>query len=107
MVHKSVSSVIKMLKPWEIVGFVTMFISGALLLLSEPLKCYTTIAFRIKVVLLILAGLNVWYFHAKVSKDMAYWDNVEVPPWRAKLVGSLSLALWFGIIVAGTWTAYF
>jgi hypothetical protein len=107
MRHKPVSAVVKMLEPCAIAGFCIMFLSGALLLLSEPLKCYTTIAFRIKVVLLLFAGLNVWYFHSKVSGDMLDWDNAEVMPWRAKLVGFLSLTLWFGIIVAGRWTAYF
>src|ERR1700684_246912 len=50
-----VTDVIKQLEPWAIGGFAVMFVSGSLLILSEPLKCYNTVAFRIKVVLLILA----------------------------------------------------
>lgn len=107
MVQKPVSSVVKMLEPSAIVGFSIMFVSGIFLLLSEPLKCYTTIAFRIKVVLLLLAGLNVWYFHARVSRGMAEWDDAKVMPWPPKFVGLSSLMLWFGIIIAGRWTAYF
>lgn len=107
MSHQPVSAVVKLLEPWAIVGFSIMFISGSLLFLSEPLKCYTTTAFRIKVVMIILAGLNVWYFHSRLSKHMAEWDHGEGVPWRAKLVGLLSLTLWFGIIIAGRWTAYF
>lgn len=107
MVHTPVARVVKMLEPWAIIGFSIMFISGFLLLLSEPLKCYTTIAFRIKVVLLILAGFNVWYFHSRLSKHMVEWETGGGVPRRAKMVGLFSLILWFGIIIAGRWTAYF
>ena len=100
-----VTDVIEQLEPWAIGGFAVMFVSGSLLILSEPLKCYNTVAFRIKVVLLILAVLNVLYFHKKVMHDVDQWDrNV---PWRAKMVGALSLVLWLGVVIAGRWTAYF
>ncbi len=75
------------------------------LILSEPLKCYNAVAFRIKVVLLILAALNVLYFHKRVMRNVDQWDRKM--PWRAKLVGALSLVLWLGVVIAGRWTAYF
>jgi hypothetical protein len=106
MSHKPVSVVIRALEPWAMAGFAVMFVSGFLLFLSEPMKCYTTVAFRIKAVLLVLAGLNVWYFHSRVYRHIAEWDKGPAP-WRAKTVGVLSLLLWFSIIIAGRWTAYF
>jgi hypothetical protein len=48
-----------------------MFVSGILLLLAEPLRCYTTLSFRLKAVMLILAGLNVWY----VDSNGSVWPN--------------------------------
>jgi hypothetical protein len=33
------------------------------------------------------------------------WD--QNMPWRAKMVGILSLILWLGVVIAGRWTAYF
>src|SRR5215468_5588790 len=50
MLRKRVSDVIEVLEPFAIWGFGVMFVSGALLFLSEPMKCYTTLAFRIKTV---------------------------------------------------------
>jgi len=105
MRRRPVADVIGQLEPWAIGGFVVMFISGFLLLLSEPLKCYTTLAFRIKVVMLILAAMNVWYFHKRLPRDRSQWDRQM--PWRAKMVGLFSLVLWLGIVIAGRWTAYF
>lgn len=107
MRRERVSEIVSQLEPWAVGGFVVMFISGFLLLLAEPMKCYTALSFRLKVLMLILAGFNVWYFHAKVYPTVAEWDQAPILPWRARMVGILSLTLWFGIIIAGRWTAYF
>jgi hypothetical protein len=102
-----VKELVGQLEKLAISGFLVMFISGILLLCSEPLKCYTIFAFRLKLIMLPLAGLNVCYFHSKaVLGTVSEWDEGTVIPWRARLVGILSLALWFGIIAAGRWTAY-
>ena len=105
--HHPVSVIVGQLEPWAKWGFLAMFLSGSLLFLSEPMKCYTATAFRFKAVMLVLASLNVWYFHAKVYPKVAEWDNAPVLPWQARMVGYVSICMWFGIIIAGRWTAYF
>ena len=65
----------------------------------------TKIAAGFAVVLLILAALNVLYFHKRVMHNVDEWDRHM--PWRAKMVGILSLILWLGVVIAGRWTAYF
>jgi hypothetical protein len=104
--NQPVSQVVSQLEPWAIRGFVVMFLSGSLLFLAEPMKCYTAVAFRAKAVMLVLTGLNVWFFHAKVYPKVAEWDDAPAIPWQAKMVGYVSMILWFGIIIAGRWTAY-
>ena len=42
--------------PWITAGFLMMIITGMLLLWSEPVKCYNSIWFRLKVLFLFLAG---------------------------------------------------
>lgn len=106
MNHQSVTQLVEQLEKWAMAGFSVMFVSGLLLFYSEPLKCYTTLAFRIKVIMLIMACLNVLFFHSKVYPTVATWDRTDELPWQAKFVGFLSLFLWFGIIIAGRWTAY-
>lgn len=101
-----VSDIVSQLEPLAIGGFVVMFVSGLLLFISEPMKCYTTISFQLKAIMLALTGVNVWYFHAKVYPGVAEWDETAVIPLRAKAVGWASMVLWFGIIIAGRWTAY-
>jgi Family of unknown function (DUF6644) len=101
-----VSAIVGPLEPWAVAGFVVMFASGLLLFLAEPVKCFTTLSFQLKAIMLVLAGLNVWYFHAKVYPGVGDWDDAPGVPWRAKMVGAASMVLWFGIIIAGRWTAY-
>ena len=59
-----VSDVIGALLPWTKAGFAVMVITGLLLFYAIPVRTYQSIFFRAKVVMLILAGLNVWLFHS-------------------------------------------
>lgn len=101
-----VSDVVGQLEPIAKWGFAIMILSGSLLLLAEPLKCYTALSFRLKFVMLILAALNVLFFHRKVYRNVTDWDITPSTPWSAKVVGGLSILLWLSIIIAGRWTAY-
>ena len=101
-----VSQVTDRLVPWMKAGFVVMVVSGAALFYAIPVRSYQNIFFRVKVVMLILAGLNAFVFHANVHKRVAEWDNVPRPPKAARLAGAFSLALWIGIVVAGRMIAY-
>jgi hypothetical protein len=108
MRRERVTDVIARLEPWAIAGFVVMFVSGALLFLGKPESYYTTTAFRIKFMLLPLAGLNVLFFHKRVFPSIANWDEPgDRLPWSARFVGFASVSLWLVIIVLGRWTAYF
>jgi hypothetical protein len=106
MKKEPVADVVEQLEPWAIPGFIAMFISGFLLLLAEPLKSYTNTTFRFKAAFIVLAALNVMYFHRKVAHNMDEWDRND-QPWRAKMVGAVSLVLWLGICILGRWYAYF
>ncbi len=102
----AVSEVAGRLLPWTIAGFAVMIVSGALLFYGIPVRTYRNIFFRIKVVLLILSGLNAWVFHSTVYRKVAQWDLQPVPPLRARAAGALSLLFWSGIVVAGRMIAY-
>ena len=104
MRKEPVADIVKWLEPRAIRGFLVMFISGFLLLLSEPVVCYTATAFRLKFILLILAGGNVMYFHWRLAPSIDQWDRIV--PWQAEVVGAFSLVLWLSIVIAGRWTAY-
>ena len=57
-----------------------MVVSGALLFYANPPPRYQNIFFRAKMVLLVLAAINAWVFHARVCRSIAEWDGDPVPP---------------------------
>ena len=95
---------VRQLRPWMLGGFAVMFISGALLFYSEAAKVYSSATFRMKLIFLILAGINALVFETTIGRSVLDW-NQAVPP-RAKLAGWISLICWTGVIVFGRWTAY-
>ena len=106
MVRTPASEVAGRLLPWTIAGFAVMVTTGALLFYAIPVKTYLNIFFRIKVALLVLAGVNAAVFQLTIWRSMDQWDVDPVPPLRARLAAGVSLVLWAGIVGAGRMIAY-
>ncbi len=101
-----VSELTSKLLPWSIAGFVLIVITGLLLFYAIPVRTYQSIFFRIKVIVLIAAGLNAMWFHFKVQNKGVEWDSDPVPPRRVRIVALVSLSSWITIIVTGRMIAY-
>ena len=101
-----VSQVVRRLQPWMIAGFLVMVTTGLLLFYAIPVRTYQSIFFRLKVSMLVAAGVNAWLFHSKVFLRVAEWDTDPVPPKRVRFAGAASLLLWTSIIFAGRMIAY-
>jgi len=101
-----VSEFARRVLPWTIAGFIVMVISGTLLVYAIPVRTYQSIFFRGKMLLMVLAGLNVWLFHSRVYPSFAKWDGDAVPPRAVRVAGALSLVLWTSIIFSGRMIAY-
>ncbi|MBM3795542.1 MAG: hypothetical protein FJW31_16110 [Acidobacteria bacterium] len=101
-----VSQVAGRLLPIGLVGFGIMAVSGALLFYSGPLRAHGNIFFRVKMTLMLLAGLNAIAFHYGIYKRITSWDTSPVPPARARLAGFFSLLLWCAIVICGRMQAY-
>ena len=104
MAREHVADVTKQLKPWMMFGFAIMFVSGGLLFLCEAAKLYVSTAFRIKLIFLLLAGLNAVLFETTIGRSVEFWK--EPIPSRAKFAGWASLICWIAVIIFGRWTAY-
>lgn len=88
-------------------GFAVMFTSGFLLFWAEAAKNYSNPAFRTKLILLVLVGINPLIFHTTIYRRVHEWEILEVSPWRARAAAITSLTLWGGVIIAGRAIAYF
>jgi hypothetical protein len=105
--RERVSSIVRQVLPLTWSGFVVMFVSGFLLFWSEAEKAYVNPVFRIKLLLLLLVGLNPLIFHSTIYRRVAAWDDALVAPLQARVTAVLSLTLWSATIVAGRAIAYF
>jgi hypothetical protein len=94
------------LLPIAFTGFAVIAISGLLLFYSGPVKAANNIFFRVKMVLILLTGLNALLFHFTIYRRVTTWDLEPSPPPRAKLAGAFSLVLWCGVVVCGRMQAY-
>ena len=101
-----VSQIQRRLFPWQMLGMALSAITGSLLFYGQPLRYYGKVFFWIKVVLMILAGVNALAFHYTTYRSVARWDTGRALPFGAKLAGALSLALWAGVVMTGRLTAY-
>ena len=106
MTRVPASEVRARLLPWTAAGFLVMITSGALLFYAAPMLRNQNVFFRLKMVTLLLAGLNIWVFSSTVYRRIAEWDLDPVPPRRARVAGGLSLALWAVMITLGRMIPY-
>jgi hypothetical protein len=102
----TISKLARRYLPWSWAGFGIQVLTGFLLFSSEADKMYDNIAFRLKMIMIALAGLNALIFHVTAYKSVGKWEHDPVAPLSVRLAGTFSLLLWFGIVAAGRMIAY-
>jgi hypothetical protein len=101
-----VSEVFGSVKPWMLAGFANMIVTGVMLFVSHAEQACRSPYFQAKVVMLLLAVVNIAVFHGTIDRRRVEWDRAPLPPLQARVAGIASLILWIGIIVAGRLMAY-
>lgn len=104
MQRRTVSDVVRQLRPWKRAGFVMVVASGLLLAWAEPLKLYRSPSFWVKMAFFFLVGVHAVVFRKRVYLDPAPLDKTVTP--QAKLAAVTSLILWAGLIVSGRLIAF-
>ena len=99
-----VAAVYKFLR-WSLAGFSINLVTGTMFFFSDPFRYYPNIAFRIKMLLILLAGLNALYFAVKVRSNSALTEGGEAGT-DIKTVSTLSLLFWLGVIILGRFIPY-
>ncbi|MGE3177769.1 MAG: hypothetical protein AB7O32_09880 [Vicinamibacterales bacterium] len=101
-----VTQIQKRLFPWQVLGIFVSFSTGLTLLYADPMRYFTNFYFWLKMILLVVATVNLLWFHFTTYSSVAQWDNDPAPPFAARLAGYFSLALWGAIIFVGRMEAY-
>ena len=78
---------------WVWLAFVVAVVTGLGMFVSRPSAYAANPAFQIKLMLLLLVGLNLLGYRV-------------LSRWQGRLAGAVSLLLWSGVVIAGRWTGH-
>lgn len=98
----SVAGLARDAQPWVTGSLIVMLVTGISLYASEATKCYASAAFWIKMVSLLLAMIFTYTIKKRVAAD----DEKTISTGMGKLVGAVSLVLWFGVAWGGRWIGF-
>jgi hypothetical protein len=89
-------------RPFMIGALAGMVATGLPLFLSEPIKCYYSPAFWLKMEALAIAVLFTFTIRTRVTRS----ETARNAAARQVLVGALSMALWFTVAASGRWIGF-
>jgi hypothetical protein len=104
--RRSVSELLNEVLPWTWLAFACAAITGSMLFSSAAAKYAKDAPFRIKMVLLLLAAINMAIFHLGSYRKVALWDRASMTPTGARVAGGVSLLLWVVVIACGRWIGF-
>ena len=105
-VQYPITTMSRELVPWTWGAFVIATITGIGMFITRAASHVLNPAFQSKMVLLVLAGFNMAYFHFKLHRNIAQYDSQATTSTQLKITGSLSLFLWASVMLAGRWIGH-
>jgi hypothetical protein len=96
----------RQLLPLAWFGFTLNAISGSLLFSSDAVYFFESYTFRIKMVVIVLGGLNAALLGRRIFRDAAAGSSAAPPTASTKWIAASSLVFWFSAVCAGRLIAY-
>ncbi len=93
-------------QPIGVAGLVINIITGISFVASDPLPYLMNGAYRLKMLLMLVAGLNILIFYFVLPREARQLQANASAPVPARLVAAASLLLWLGVIWAGRFIAF-
>jgi hypothetical protein len=91
---------------WTWAAFGVTAATGLLMFSTNALAYYQNLQFRFKMLLLVLAGINMLVFNITAGRSVHRWNKDKAAPISGKLAGAFSLLLWIGVIFLGRWVGF-
>jgi hypothetical protein len=101
LTRQPIAELARAVRPWLVWAIVVLVTTGVLLFLSEAVKCYYNTSFWVKITTLPIAIA----FTFAVRQRVALGESLDASA-RSRLVGAVSLALWFTVAAAGRWIGF-
>lgn len=105
-VKRPVSQLLHEVLPVTWVAFAVALITGLLMFTSNALEYVHNKPFQFKMLLLLLAGLNMLVFQMVTFRGVGAWNEAARTPPGARFAGAFSLFCWIGVVAFGRWIGF-
>jgi len=87
-------------------AFCVAVIAGLLMFAANAHTYYVNTAFRLKMLALLGAGVNMAIFQAITYRTVSSWDRGSRVPLAGRVAGVLSILLWVSVICFARWVGF-
>jgi hypothetical protein len=87
-------------------AFCIALLAGLLMFAANAHTYYVNTAFRLKMLALLGAGVNMAIFQGLTFPTVSSWDKDVPAPRAARLAGAISIALWVSLIFLARWIGF-
>lgn len=91
---------------WTWAAFAIAALAGAAMFTANATSYVMSLHFRLKMLLMLAAAVNMVAFHFVTSRTVAAWDKDAPTPFAARVAGVLSILLWTGVIILGRYIGF-
>ena len=87
-------------------AFIVSVVTGVLMFAANASTYYGNTAFRLKMLALLAAGVNMAVFELITARSVASWDKDTRPPGAARFAGAASIVIWVAVIFVARWIGF-
>jgi hypothetical protein len=102
----AITDMVRDLVPWALAAFIIAVITGLGLFITRASAHMNNPAFQLKLILIVLAGLNMGIFHFRFYRNVWQWNMAANIPIPVRIAGAGSLFLWAGVMLSGRWVGH-
>jgi hypothetical protein len=88
------------------IAFVVSVITGVMMFAANATTYYGNTAFRLKMLALLIAGVNMAIFELVTSRSVSTWDRAPRSPGAARFAGIASIVIWVGVMFIARWIGF-
>ena len=104
--NRPVTRLIREVLPVTWIAFAVAVLTGGTLFASNAVNYAHNLPFQMKMLLMVLAGVNMLVFHFITYRSVATWDESVPTPFAARFAGGFSITLWLAIVAFGRWIGF-
>jgi hypothetical protein len=87
-------------------AFAISIVTGVMLFAANATTYYGNTAFRLKMLALIVAGVNMAIFELGTSRSVSSWDKSSMGPVAARVAGVASIVIWVSVMFIARWIGF-